>query len=90
MSSKEKLQLINYDIEFLNTTFLSSMQAKLSFSTKGKGRYCLSLVYKKKELKDTTSEFHTYDDVMHALDVFINIYNRALYERKTFKKGGDK
>lgn len=90
MTTKEKIELINHHIDYLNTTFLSSMYAKLSFDTKSKGKYCLAMVYKKKELKDTSVEFHTYDDVIRALEVYINIYQRAIYERKTFKKGGDK
>ena len=44
MTTKDKFELINSIIENLNANFLSTMKAKISFVTKGKGKYCLALV----------------------------------------------
>ena len=83
MTTKDKTQLIESIIENLNTNFLSTMKAKISFVTKGKGKYYLALVFRQKELK--CQSFHTYDDVLSALNFYTDIIDRAMHERRLKK-----
>ena len=84
MTTKDKTQLIESIIENLNTNFLSSMKAKISFVPKAKGEYCLALVFRQKELK--CQRFHSYDDVLSALNFYTDIIDRAMHERRLKKK----
>lgn len=83
MTTKDKFALINTIIDKLNSGFLSTMKAKISFVTKGKGQYCLALIFRQKEL--TCQSFHTYDDVLSALNFYTDIIERAMHERKLNK-----
>lgn len=83
MTTKDKTQLIESIIENLNTNFLSNMKAKIKFVVKGKGNYCLSLVFRQKELK--CQSFHGYDDVLSALNFYTDIIDRAIHERRRKK-----
>ena len=80
MTTKEKTELIESIITNLNTNFLSSMKAKISFVVKGRNNYCLVLTFRKKELK--YQSFHTYDDVLACLNFYIDIIDRAMHERR--------
>jgi hypothetical protein len=84
MTTKDKFELINSTINKLNEGFLSTMKAKISFVTKGKGKYCLALVFRQKEL--SCESFHTYDDVLSALNFYTDIIARAIHERKLKNK----
>ena len=83
MTTKDKTQLIESIIEDLNTNFLSSMKAKIKFVVKGRNNYCLTLVFRQKEVK--CQSFHGYDDVLSALNFYTDIIDRALHERRRKK-----
>lgn len=83
MSIKEKTELINSIIDNLNVNFLKTMKAKIQFVVKGKGNYCLALVFRQKEMK--YQSFHTYDDVLSALNFYTDIIDRAMHERRMKK-----
>jgi hypothetical protein len=83
MSIKEKTELINSIIDNLNVNFLKTMKAKIQFVVKGKGNYCLALVFRQKEMK--CQSFHTYDDVLSALNFYTDIIDRAMHERRLKK-----
>ena len=83
MTTKDKTQLIESIIENLNTNFLSNMKAKIKFVVKGKANYCLTLVFRQKELK--CQSFHGYDDVLSALNFYTDIIDRAIHERRKNK-----
>lgn len=80
MNTKEKTELIESIIENLNKNFLSTMKAKIKFVVKGRNNYCLALVFRQKELK--CQSFHTYDDVLSALNFYTDIIDRAIHERR--------
>lgn len=80
MNTKEKTELIESIIENLNNNFLSTMKAKIKFVVKGRNNYCLALVFRQKELK--CQSFHTYDDVLSALNFYTDIIDRAIHERR--------
>lgn len=83
MSIKEKTELINSIIDNLNVNFLKTMKAKIQFVVKGKGNYCLALIFRQKEMK--CQSFHTYDDVLSALNFYTDIIDRAMHERRLKK-----
>ena len=80
MNTKDKTELIESIIENLNKNFLSTMKAKIKFVVKGRNNYCLALVFRQKELK--CQSFHTYDDVLSALNFYTDIIDRAIHERR--------
>lgn len=80
MNTKEKTELIESIIENLNKNFLSTMKAKIKFVVKGRNNYCLALVFRQKELK--CQSFHTYDDVLSALNFYTDIIDRAIHESR--------
>lgn len=75
----KKVQEIETLIDNLNKGFLSSMNAKVAFVSKGTNNYCLTLIFRKKEL--CSHSFYTYADVISALNFYESIFKRAIHER---------
>lgn len=79
MTIKQKTDEINRIIDDLNENFLHNFKAKIAFVVKGKGKYALTLVFRKREVKCQT--FLTYDDVLAALNFYEDIIDRANHEK---------
>ena len=81
MAIDDKKEKINNLLTDINGTFLKPMKAKLHFEVECANRYHLFLKAGSHHLKYDEC-FYTYDDVISALNLILDLVNRRKVELK--------
>lgn len=78
MKTKEKLEVINKQMERLNLR-LKDRSFKVKFENKGANNYCLNMLNK-------DFKFNTYDDIINCLTFIDTMFEKAIEEIEKKRK----
>ena len=78
MTPREKLQVIEEKIKWLNESVLKYKNWKLAYINKGTNNYCLTIILNNKEL--FCGKFDTYGSILSSLELMEFMFSRALDE----------
>ena len=80
MTPREKLQVIEEKIKWLNESVLKYKNWKLAYINKGTNNYCLTIILNNKEL--FCGKFDTYGSVLSSLELMEFMFSKALEEKQ--------
>ena len=80
MKSKDKLDKIDELVSKINNNIVKNTSWNMKFDNKGANCYCLSIIKNKEEI--FYSKFGTFDNVISALELIIQMFNKDLNDRK--------
>lgn len=80
MKSRDKLDKIEGLLLKINNNITKNASWNMKFDNKGANCYCLSIIKNKEEVY--YSEFGTFDNVISALELIIQMFSKDLNDRK--------
>ena len=85
MKSIEKLGTIKEKMERINNNILINRTWNIEFVNRGANRYCLVIKLENGE-EYYNGVFATYESVISALDLILNMFDKELNKKKEGKK----
>lgn len=84
MKSIEKLDLMKEKIDKINNNILVNRTWNIEFINRGANDYCLVIKLKNKK-EYYNGRFATYDSVLSALDLILNMFDKELNKKSDNK-----
>ena len=84
MKSREKLDLMQEKIDKINNNILINRTWNIEFINRGANNYCLVIKLENGE-EYYNGIFATYESVLSALDLILNMFNKELNKRSDNK-----